>query len=285
MEQVKPGDLIFNIGGDTYCYGTPYISYALNELAQKAGIPTVFWGCSVDARVRQDAAMRQDLRRYAHVVAREQLSWQRLRECVEENRLTLACDPAFVLEAHPTALPKGFLEGNTVGINLSPQVITNASAEESVHNLIQCILQKTDMAICLIPHVYAQDLPILRKYDQAYQESGRVCLVEEALDCCQLKHIISQCRFMIGGRTHAMIAAYSSMVPGLALSYSDKSVAIAQDLFGDGQLVLRRGELGQLWQRFSLLRQQEAALRAHYRAVLPDYCESIRTAVSRLLEE
>ena len=40
--------LLVNIGGDTYCYGTPHISYALNDLAEEYNIPNVFWGCSVE---------------------------------------------------------------------------------------------------------------------------------------------------------------------------------------------------------------------------------------------
>lgn len=51
-------------------------------------------------------------------------------------------------------------------------------------------------------------------------------------NCRQLKYIISQCRFFVGARTHATIAAYSTYVPTLVVGYSTKSIGIARDLFG-----------------------------------------------------
>ena len=54
----------------------------------------------------------------------------------------------------------------------------------------------------------------------------------EDTNCEVLKGYISRCRFFIGARTHATIAAYSSFVPTLVLGYSVKSKGIAKDLFG-----------------------------------------------------
>ena len=50
--------------------------------------------------------------------------------------------------------------------------------------------------------------------------------------CTELKYLISNCRFFLGARTHATIAAYSTGVPTLVLGYSVKSRGIARDLFG-----------------------------------------------------
>ena len=49
----------------------------------------------------------------------------------------------------------------------------------------------------------------------------------------ELKGYIARCRFFVGARTHATIAAYSSCVPTLVLGYSVKSRGIARDLFGN----------------------------------------------------
>ena len=51
-------------------------------------------------------------------------------------------------------------------------------------------------------------------------------------NCTQLKAYISKCRFFIGARTHATIAAYSTCVPTLVVGYSVKSKGIAKDIFG-----------------------------------------------------
>lgn len=55
----------------------------------------------------------------------------------------------------------------------------------------------------------------------------------------ELKGIIAQCRFFIGARTHATIAAYSSGIPTLVVGYSVKARGIAKDLFGkeDGYVI------------------------------------------------
>lgn len=50
---------VFNVGGDTYCYGSPYISYALNELADKHKTPSIFWGCSVNELCLTDKKCKQ----------------------------------------------------------------------------------------------------------------------------------------------------------------------------------------------------------------------------------
>ena len=48
LRDLDKDSLLFNIGGDTYCYGTPYISYALNEVAEEQGLKNVLWGCSIE---------------------------------------------------------------------------------------------------------------------------------------------------------------------------------------------------------------------------------------------
>ena len=52
-------------------------------------------------------------------------------------------------------------------------------------------------------------------------------------NCEELKGYISRCRFFVGARTHATIAAYSSFIPTLVIGYSVKSKGIAKDLFGE----------------------------------------------------
>ena len=60
----------------------------------------------------------------------------------------------------------------------------------------------------------------------------------------ELKWVISKCRYFIGARTHAVIAAYSTGVPAIALGYSIKSKGIARDLFGsDAHFVLHYSQM------------------------------------------
>ena len=48
----------------------------------------------------------------------------------------------------------------------------------------------------------------------------------------ELKGFIARCRFFVGARTHATIAAYSSCIPTFSVGYSIKAKGIAQDIFG-----------------------------------------------------
>ena len=50
-------------------------------------------------------------------------------------------------------------------------------------------------------------------------------------------------RFFIGARTHATIAAYSTLIPTMVLGYSVKSKGIAKDIFGEEKLVLNLKEI------------------------------------------
>ena len=112
------------------------------------------------------------------------------------------------------------------------------------------------------------------------------------LNAPQIKGYISRCRFFVGARTHATIAAYSTGVPTLVLGYSVKARGIARDLFGNEQgLVLPVQDLTEprlLVRLFAGLQQRETALRAHLAAVLPGYIRAAREAgweICRLLHE
>ena len=300
MGQADTQDILFNIGGDTYCYGTPYISYALNEMAAENKIPTVFWGCSVEERLCTDAKMRRDVNRYSHIVARERLSYDILKHCVEDSqKVHFACDPAFTLEPEAVSLPDGFLPGHTIGINISPLVCRDPDDPDdmmyrNVCCLIDYILEKTSMNVCLIPHVYdpvskSGDSKVLGYVYSRYTQHPRVSLVNSVFNSRQLKYIISQCRFFVGARTHAMIAAYSSGVPALALSYSVKSLGIAGDLLGSSE------EYAIPWQNIDrtdylcdafmcAMYDQESAIRQRYDLVLADYCGTMANTTKKIME-
>ena len=88
--------------------------------------------------------------------------------------------------------------------------------------------------IALIPHVVWErndDRIPLKTLNDKYSGTGRVIMVSDR-SCVEMKTVISRCRFFVGARTHATIAAYSTCVPTLVLGYSVKSRGIAKDLFG-----------------------------------------------------
>ena len=190
------------------------------------------------------------------------------------------------------------MEGNTLGINLSPLVFADSNDEndvmyQNVYSLIDYIINETDMNVCLIPHVYKikenlQDSYVLGKIYRKYSHSGRVLLVNQELSCTQLKYIISKCRFFIGARTHSTIAAYSTEVPTIALSYSIKSRGIAKDLFGkeEGYVIEYKNidsiDVLKNTLQNTLLKNEES-IRLRYKEIMPEYKKSILNVAEKLM--
>ena len=301
LKENKLNFITLNIGGDTYCYGTPNISYSLNDIAFKRGFPNIFWGCSIDDTALKDPIMQRDINKYKYIIVRETLSQKILNKIVNDStKIHLACDPAFNLSINETELPIGFIENNTVGINLSPLVFKdcenlNDIMYKNVVDLINYIIDNTGMNICLIPHVYnvqknEQDYFVLSKIYDKYKETKRVSIVDRELSCTQLKYIISKCRFFIGARTHATIAAYSTGVPAIALSYSIKSRGIAKDLFGiEKGYVIRWQDIKEenvLKDAFiNTLLNNEKNIRERYDRILPEYKNSILEVTKEVLNK
>ena len=276
------GDLFISIGGDIYCYDSyavlDYLNIELNKHAK-----TALWGCSITPqRINQDKNLRIDLNRYSFISARESITYKALLENGINKNTHLLPDPAFVLDIKETPLPENFLPGNTVGINLSPMVQrlekSNNLAYKNIQNLIRYILEKTDMNICLIAHVIwagNNDLEPLTSLYEEFKDTGRVSLVGQNQNACELKYIISKCRFMVAARTHASIAAYSTQVPTLVIGYSIKACGIARDIFGtEKDYVLPVQNIAkedEITKAFIVLQQQEKTIRSHYKKFMPIY--------------
>lgn len=290
FSNIQPGDVAMSIGGDNYCYADVYRYTMFHEMAKRRGAKTVLWGCSVEPDMIKKPEIAADLANYDLITARETISYEALKQ-VNPNTV-LVSDPAFCLNSVSLPLPDGFIEGNTVGINVSPMIMKNESVPgitmKNYLELIRYILEQTDMSIALIPHVIWQDnddrIPLRELYD-SFAESGRVVMIEDHT-CEELKGYIARCCFFVGARTHATIAAYSSCVPTLVVGYSVKARGIARDLFGTEEgYVLPVQELKtatQLMENFKLLYDQKVEIRQHLTSILPTYLTAARDATTAL---
>lgn len=236
LKAAKTADYILSIGGDNYCYGVPVFIYLVNKEIRKKGGKTILWGCSVEPESIKKQ-MLEDLQGYTHIIARESITY----EAMVKNGLkqtVLIPDPAFQLNRIDLPLPENFIEGNTVGINVSPMIIGHESNQgvtlQNYMELINYVINQTDMQVALIPHVvwsHNDDrIPLNILYDR-FKDTGRICMIEDHT-AEELKGFIARCRFMIAARTHASIAAYSEKIPTLVIGYSVKAKGIAKDLFG-----------------------------------------------------
>lgn len=278
IDIIQNNDIFVSIGGDNYCYGRPVPFYAMNRAIQEKGKKSILWGCSIEPSAITKE-MIDDLRLYDMIVARESLTYNALCEKGLTN-VKLYPDPAFTLE--PVFGAK--IKENTVGINVSPMIFDFAGEKKekafnAFKRLIEYITKKTDYNIAFIPHVSApttDDRVIIKRLYDEIQQNDRITIYND-MDCQKLKNIISQCRFFIGARTHATIAAYSSCVPTLVCGYSIKAKGIATDLFGTYKnFVVPVQEIDNeyvLTDAFRWMVENEESIRQRLIQIMPQYIQ------------
>lgn len=268
-----------SIGGDNYCYGAPRFIYIINKEFKRLKVKTILWGCSIEPMSIQ-GEMLEDLKGYTHIFARESITYQAMKDKGIEQ-VSLFPDPAFQLNRIDLPLPEGFIEKNTVGINVSPLIIGHEQDKgvtlKNYIKLIQYLIDHTDMQIALIPHVvwaHNDDRKPLQELYQIFKNTSRVILLEDH-NAEELKGYIARCRFLVAARTHASIAAYSEQVPTLVVGYSVKARGIARDIFGkEDNYVIPVQSLQKeddLLNAFMWIYKHEKEITEHYQTFMPSY--------------
>lgn len=285
-----------SIGGDNYCYDMMVKDLEnANKMFHSKGLQTILLGCSVEPKLLKRLDILSDMKLYDRIIARESITYKALVDAGLKN-VVLCPDPAFSLKPKETDIPQEMQDGNIVGINISPMVQDCAGDNgvgivfENYERLIGYILDNTDMKVVLVPHVVWDRNNDRIPTDQLwgkYRESGRVFKIEDR-NCQELKMIISKCRFFVGARTHATIAAYSSCVPTLVAGYSVKSRGIAKDLFGTDENyvipVQNMKSTNELTDGFKWLCDHEKEIKDHLGEVMPEYISRTERITEYLTE-
>lgn len=287
---VKNGDIALSIGGDTYCYSGIMPLVRAHEMYKYAGLKTVYWGCSIEPELLENPHILKDIKNFDLITARETISYEALKK-VNPNTV-LVCDSAFFLDKKDVDFPSEFQKAPIVGINASPLVEEceegKGLVRQNYENLIEHILNDTNMNIALIPHVVweaVDDRKVLTSFYEKYKSSGRIILLEDC-NCKELKGYIAKCCFFIGARTHATIAAYSTCVPTLVVGYSVKAKGIAKDLFGtyENYVIPAQGikKPDELTNAFIWLKENENNIKEHLSSILPEYKNRINNGLDAL---
>lgn len=234
LNQMQKGDVMLSTGGDMMCYNENEVIYTINHLYKK-GIHSILWGCSIGENNLTPRKL-DALKHFSLIYARESLTKEILANH-DINNVFIYPDPAFLLEPIHCELPDCFTKGKVVGINLSNYVMggfdLNSAFAKEVDQLFTNILQLNDFQILLIPHVMwkSQDDRIISNFVKEKYKSKRIHVLDsDKLNYCQIRYVISQCACFIGARTHAVISAYSTSTPAIAIGYSIKSRGIAKDI-------------------------------------------------------
>lgn len=274
IEKIPSYDILLSIGGDNYCYGEQPGIYEVDRCIKRAGKKLVLWGASIGEEDLSPDKI-EDLKSFDLILARESITYDILKKNGVVN-VKLCADGAFTMDKEELPLPLGWQEGNTIGFNFSPLVWKkNKDSREAAKNLIQYILETTDMTIAFTPHVIEpgnDDYECLQEFYNEFKDSGRVLLLPNNLNAIQYKGYISRMRFFIGARTHATIAAYSTLVPTMVLGYSVKSKGIAKDIFGEEKLVLSLSEISdstKLKEKFAEMLREENSIKDILKEKIP----------------
>lgn len=234
LNQMNKEDIMISTGGDMMCYDENQVIYTVDYL-HKRGIHSILWGCSIGENNLTPRKL-DALRKFSVIYARETLTQEVLSNHHIDNVVVFP-DPAFALDPSPCQLPICFSQGEVIGINLSNYVMggfdLNSTFAREVDALVKYILQSTDYHILLIPHVMwqNQDDRIISALIKEKYESDRISILNsDTLNYCQIRYVISKCHCFIGARTHAVISAYSTCTPSIAIGYSIKSRGIAKDI-------------------------------------------------------
>lgn len=279
LSLIDTKDICMITGGDMFCYGDNELNYIIDYMSKKR-IPTVLWGCSFGPENLTPAKMKA-LKQITAISARESLTYDYFVNELKMKKVKLVADPAFTLGPQKCELPDYFDE-NILGINLSNFTSEKYSDDNAFFKafmeFVEYIIINTDLTITLIPHVFwkgQDDREVCKLIKEKASDPDRIkTLNTEKMNYCQIRYAISKCRYFIGARTHAMISAYSTCTPSIALGYSIKSRGIAKDLELDERLVIdyhNVRESKKLIECFEYMVKNEGLIRNHLQKVMPEY--------------
>lgn len=310
-EYLVEADVVISIGGDNYSldYGPVSLFFfvGIAERCIELRKPIGLWGASVgpfSSEPEIERLMTNHLNRLSFISARESHSENYLRAIGVTKNVRSVVDSAFSLAKQEFDMerfwPQG-CSGGVLGLNVSPLIEDtyrragrSGSIRAAAMEFIRRVIDETPYAVMLVPHVAPLDDGVLNNDERYLQsiadsfanEQSRVKMLPRGLNACQLKYAISRCRFFIGARTHATIAALSSEVPTISIAYSTKAKGINRDLFGDEDVVLSTLDVtgDALMKSLRLLEARELRIRAVLATKIPQWQQRASLSASALEE-
>ena len=240
LADVRACDIMLDIsGGDSFTdiYPDKRFAYMTSTkiITILAGKPLVLSPQTIGPFSRQPhSAIAAWICRHAQAVfSRDDLSIRALATLAPGVTARQVVDVAFALPYTPRPKTPGRLQ---VGLNVSGLLMNGGYAggnqyglgydyAELTSRLIAALLARGDCDVHLVPHVIAPHMPSDDDAAAADRlKAGHPALIRHAdfQSASAAKSFVSGLDFMIGARMHATIAAFSSGVPVVPVSYSRK---------------------------------------------------------------
>lgn len=235
INYIKKCDCIIDITqGDSFSdiYGKKrFYTWTIEKrIVQKLGVPLILgpqtYGPFASEKCKSFAAKVID--GAAQVISRDEISTEYLKS-LSDKKIVTGIDVAFLLPYHKdTVLDNGKIN---VGINPSGliwqkfgqatdkvELTYKANYKEYLKSLVKYLCEEDKYNIYIIPHVNS-DVNAAKWLKEEFDGIHVVPMQESATD---VKDIIASMDCFIGTRMHATIAAMSSGVPVIPVSYSRK---------------------------------------------------------------
>lgn len=178
------------------------------------------------------------------IVVRDKITENYLRKIGIKSSIMLAADCAFVLDTSSEEKIKEILINEDIKlkkplIGISANSMFGVSKEfiKLMANVIDYTIERYNAQVIFVPHVVSpnkkgngDDRIIAKQIYDLSNYKNKIVLINGEYSPEELKGIIKLCDIFIGGRMHANIAALSSCVPTLALSWSHKYEGIMREL-------------------------------------------------------
>lgn len=270
MRALRSSDLIVDMTALTYVgppkgtalgsLQTRFLYFLLAKLTRK---PFLAWTQTYGpfSSVMMRLMARSDLARQPIVFCRGQDCERTVRGLLPGKKTRVYPDVACALpynsaEGGSLLMKWGCADTNLKVASLSPSAVlyksTAGQGSENMHvrfcEQIYRLLKRRGYTVILIPHTYRPSNTDPDSCDKAVCDlvkgklsPERVEIVDEDLSASELKSIISNMTIHIGGRYHSIIAALSSSVPCISLSWHTK-YGDAMEFYGIGDFVLRADE-------------------------------------------
>ncbi len=258
--QIASLDCIFDIGaGDSWAdiYGAKRFTFLwLSKMLVIArGIPLILAPQTIGPFTRRlyRILARMPMRRAFAIVARDPFSRDVAAEMGPGSNVVEAVDVAFAL---PFERPAPSADGKTkVALNVSGLLFNRGYGGDNAFGLeidygalmralLARLSERDDIEIALFSHVVAPDMPAdddVQVAELLAQEFPKAILVPNFASPSAAKSFISGADFVVSGRMHACIAAYSSGVPVVPIAYSRKFSGLFEGVLGYQHSVPVRG--------------------------------------------
>jgi len=266
IRSIESSDVVVDLSGDAFSedYGKAEVMSSIMDillvklLRKKIVIYAQSIGPFKNFFIKRLA--RMSLNRVDVLMVREHISKKYLQDLGVKTEINLVGDAAFLLKPAPPEMTsvalqeEGIDEGRRpmIGISLSQHLFQGAQGQDNQYsqamvNLINHFRDNMGATVILIPHVSTagrvmDDYRVSEIILNRLNSPSDVILLKKRYRADQLKAIISLMDMFVGARMHANIAALSTCVPTVAISYSHKTEGI-MGLFGQNDWVISGGDL------------------------------------------